>query len=340
MAENPYDSPQTPDENIVVASGVYKDRSMGLLLFGCLQILMGSFCALMVPLMLISIPLAQQSGQPSPGTSMVPAVVFYIVFAIAGVSLGIGSIRCRRWARALTLVGSWMWLLTGLASMLFLVLFMPRMFGQMEELGEMPAGAELFVLLFMGGILGCFYVVLPATFVAFYQNSHVKATCEWKNPQPCWTDRCPLPVLAMSLALGLMGMSMILMLPSAMVFPIFGTFLSGIPAAIIILVLGVVLVALAYGSYQLQMAAWRGTLIVITLWALSTIVTFTRGGLMGMYEQMNMPEEQLEIIRRWGFANSAVSATSTAVGALFVLGYILYVRKYFVAAGNRESGDS
>jgi hypothetical protein len=175
MAENPYDSPQTPDENIVVASGVYKDRSTGLLLFGCLQILM--------------------------------------------------------------------------------------------------------------------------------------------------------------------GISMILMLPSAMVFPVFGSFLSGIPAAIVLLVLGLVLAALAYGSYRLQRAAWRGTLIVITLWALSTIVTFARGGLMGMYEQMNMPEEQLELIRQWGVANSAVSTTGTAVGALFVLGYILYVRKYFVADGNRESGE-
>jgi hypothetical protein len=337
MAENPYDSPQTPDENIVVASGVYKDRSTGLILFGCFQILLGSLCGLMVPLMLFSISITQQTGQPV--ANIVPAVAMYVVLAISGITLGIGSIRCRRWARAITLVCSWMWLLTGLVSMVFLLVFMPRMLGQISGQQSMPGEAKLFLIVFTGGFAGCFYVILPAVFVAFYQNSHVKATCEIKNPNECWTDRCPLPVLAMSIALGFGAFSVMMMLPTA-VFPLFGSFVSGLPATLIFVVIGVVLAALAYGTYKLQMTAWWVTLILVMFWATSTLVTFARSGLMGMYEQMNMPEEQLELIRQMGIAGGMASTLTTAVATAIILGYILFVRKYFVAAGHRELGES
>ena len=96
----------------------FKDRSIGLIIFGALQIVMGCGCALLIPFMLLSLLVAPPAAAPMNAAPMnmqmmLPAVGFYGLAAVVLVSLGVGSIRARRWARALTLVLAWMWLVMG-----------------------------------------------------------------------------------------------------------------------------------------------------------------------------------------------------------------------------------
>jgi len=57
---------------------------------------------------------------------MVPGLMLYVVAAAVLISLGYGSYLARRWARALILVLSWIWLVSGIGGIVFWALFMPQ----------------------------------------------------------------------------------------------------------------------------------------------------------------------------------------------------------------------
>jgi hypothetical protein len=90
----------------------FKDRRTGLIVFGILEILCGTFCLLVIPLMIAGQTMAGRMGGGSLQFRMiVPAILVYGLMAAIFLTLGIGSIRARRWARAFSLILGWSWLL-------------------------------------------------------------------------------------------------------------------------------------------------------------------------------------------------------------------------------------
>src|SRR5208283_2529435 len=113
----------------------YKDRSTGLIIFGILTILLGGVCALFLPLMLFGQTMsAKATGTPPNFAAILPAASIYGVLAVALVWLGIGSIKARRWARALLLIFSWSWLVMGVVMLVVMAFLLPRV------LANVPAG--------------------------------------------------------------------------------------------------------------------------------------------------------------------------------------------------------
>ena len=314
----------------------FKDRSIGLTLFGIVEILIGGFCALMAPFTALSAIVGQAGGAAVSARMMIPAIAFYALLGVAFVWIGIGSILARRWARALMVVLSWLWLICGLLGLVVLAVFMPGMFEQIVRQApqgqQLPPLAVTMILVITGAILSCIYVFLPAAFILFYQSKHVRATCELRDPQIRWTDKCPLPVLALSILLGFTAYSMIWALFYGGVFPVFGILISGAPGALVLLVLTFLLCYLAWGTYKLKIAVWWGTLALIALWTLSAIITLSRVGLMEMYKKMGFPEEQLELIRQTGILEKMPINWSIGIGTAVYLGYMLYVRRYFITS--------
>src|ERR1035438_6551077 len=94
----------------------YKDRSTGLIIFGILTLLLGCFVGLFVPLMLFGQMMAAKApnAPPANAAAILPVVAIYGGLAVALIWLGIGSIKARRWARALLLIFSWSWLVMGI----------------------------------------------------------------------------------------------------------------------------------------------------------------------------------------------------------------------------------
>ena len=83
----------------------FKDRQTGLIVFGILEILLGCLCALLVPLMIWGQAMSAQATGGAPNFRMaIPGALVYAMLAVALVWLGIGSMRFRRWARALLLI--------------------------------------------------------------------------------------------------------------------------------------------------------------------------------------------------------------------------------------------
>lgn len=315
-----------------IQSPPLKDRSVGLILFGVVQILLGCLLALMIPLMLLPLLAGAPPGVPTNMQTMIPACGFYGLSAAIFVTLGIGSICALRWARALTLVLAWMWLVMGGISLLVMWFVMPKVFSQIAAQQPIPPEVMIVMQVVMLGTTGCIYFVVPGAFVLFYQSPHVKATCEWKDPHVRWTDHCPLPVLALSLMLGLAVATMPLSLVYGRVMPLFGILLKGVPA--LLMILGMILLAgyLAWATYRLKMSAWWTTLAFYSILGVSAIVTFSRINMIDYYREINLPEEQVELIQKTGMLEGMNMPVIMGAGFVVFVGYLLWVRRYFVVA--------
>src|SRR5258708_33744181 len=97
------------------------------------------------------------------------------------------------------------------------------------------------------------YVVIPGAMVLFSRSTHVKLPCEARDPVPRWTDRCPLPVLAVVLIQAFGAVGMLLMLPVyGRAFPLFGLIITGLPAVAMSLAFAAFSLYAARGFYLLQ----------------------------------------------------------------------------------------
>jgi hypothetical protein len=322
-------------EQIQAVPPELRDRSVGLVLFGILQIALGTLSACMVPFMLLAFAVGQAGATPADPRVTLPAIVPYALVAVAGIWLGIGSIRARRWAWALTLVLAWIWLVCGAVGLLYLFLFLRGMFEQMGQAQNMPPGAVLFLHVFTGGMMGCIYVLLPGGVILFYQSRHVRATCERKDPQVRWTDKCPLPVLAVSLLLGIGALYSLMPLAYRGVCPWFGTLLEGAAGALLVLVNAVLFACLSWGTYKLRVWAWIGSIALVAFWGASSLLTFSRVGSQELYERMGYSEEQLALMQQFGAMDQMQMAWMVGISVGIYLAYLLYVGRYFFGPSRR-----
>ncbi len=88
------------DYEATLESPEFKDRKAGLVVFGILSIILGGFCALLVPLMifgmLVSRVVDNSASATMRPTMMIPALLLYVLAAVWFIWMGIGSIKARR----------------------------------------------------------------------------------------------------------------------------------------------------------------------------------------------------------------------------------------------------
>ena len=113
----------------------YKSRRGWLIAFGVIEILMGCAYLLMILFMAFVFfgppaarmpPSAMATGPMSPRVLMVFAGLQYGLVAAVFITAGIGSIRCKNWARIMMLVVSGLWLGFGLLGTLMMAFIVPR----------------------------------------------------------------------------------------------------------------------------------------------------------------------------------------------------------------------
>ena len=310
----------------------FKDRKVGLIVFGIFQILLGALCALLVPLMILASLVDKNASSGMNFTAMASGMLFYAFLAAWFITMGIGSLRARRWARALSLIFSWLWLVCGIGGLLFMILFMSDMYTKMGQNGQMPPGVARIAQFVMMGTLSVIYVILPGIFVFFYQSHHVKATCDARDAQTRWTDQCPLPVLALSLMFWSWAASTLFMAFHNWVVPFFGHILSGRAGAACIFAAAALSAYVAWGSYRLRVAAWWCAAVIAAVWGVSTIITFARIDLFDLYRKMNVPAGQIETMKQFGMPQGEAMIGFALAWFVGFLVYLLYTKKYFKPA--------
>jgi len=308
-------------------------KKTGLVIFGILQIILGAISVLVVPLMILGAIVGKSHGgsgmeQISIG-QMIPGAAMYLIMGVWLVWMGIGSIMARRWARALILVSSWVWLIGGLNGIIFMLLLMPGVFNQIGNsenmTPEMIAIGKIAIFAFASFV----FLVIPGVLLLFYSRKKVRLACENLDLLVRWTDKRPLPVLGLTIIFAVAAFSMLSTSFYGWVMPFFGVILSGVEGAVVALVGLAVLAYLAWGSYKLKIKAWWLALIVFIASALSLAITFSRVGLMDFYEKMNFPAQQLEMARQVFAQRETTFFIYSALWFIAILGYLLYTKRYF-----------
>jgi hypothetical protein len=308
----------------------YNDRSTGLLVFGVIEILIGLFCALLIPLALVVIlaaPSMPGLGAELDARTLVPSLAVYGLAAVAFIWLGVGSIRARRWAAAVMLALSWLWLITGAVAMVSLWLLMPRL-QDLAGLAELPAGAMTVALVTTSLLLGFIYVLLPLAFVLFYRSPHCAATCRARDPGPSWVDGCPSPIVSLVVVYAVGAASLLVMPAYNFLFPLFGTILAGWGGAVAWLLVLALLVYLIVGTARRDPTAWTVSMAASLLAASSSTVTAAVVPLSAWLDRLTLPGQRPPLADVLGEPSSLVMVLGSLAAWGSWIAYLLYVRRF------------
>jgi len=310
----------------------FKDRRTGLVVFGIVEIVLGALAALMIPLMILGQTMAAQTNQePMAVRQLAPGMVTYALTAAMLIGVGIGSCKTKRWARALSLVLAWSWLAIGILSMVMMAFFLPSILKTSQPQGQqVPEAAMLIGMIVAMVFMSVLFIVVPAVLVVFYRSPHVKATCEARNPSLGWTDACPLPVLGMSLWLGVGALGALVMpLSTHGVLPVFGKVLSGFGGSLCCVALALLWGYCAWAVYRLRSAGWWIVLIGLCLASISAWMTFSHVDLAELYRVMGYSQRQIASIKQFSFLQGNRLAFWSLAGIVPMLGFLLFVKRYF-----------
>lgn len=305
----------------------YKNRRAGLVVFGILQIALGLLAALMSLFMVVGVLAGTAAARgTAPARVMAPIALLYFAVAVMFVVLGIGSIRARRWARAIILALSWMWLIVGVLTSIGFVAMSPRM---LDALPPEQASAKPIVIGCMSVLLGLFCVVLPLVFVLFYRGPNVRATVEAVDAVSRWTDAVPLPLLIFGLWMLSSAFSMMFLGSVYTAFPAGPWMLRGVSALALVLTIAGVMLFIGLGSLKRMRAAWWTALAVLIVGVTYGAAFMRKIDVAAWYEAMSMPVDprQLEMVQSM-YSSPFFYLWMAVMWALY-LGFLLYLRRYF-----------
>lgn len=269
-----------------------QDRSRILALIGVPLLLLGLGCAVLGPVEMYCFYLFSDGGPFyyegfGFGSFMFGTITWQIVgyylIAVLCIPLGYAHLKTRRWVgmAALTLLYSWLVLGVPLICVFLFILFSSK------DLS--PVVALLAIIL-----MALSYLLVPGLLIRFYQSRDVRWTFETRDPNPHWIERKPLPVLVLSTLL--IFYTIILHVPIffQVMFPLFGTWLSGMEGIVVITIAILSLVWLTWGVLRRRAWAWWGSLIYVGLLALSSVSTLVTSSLEEMLATLSFPPTEME----------------------------------------------
>lgn len=317
----------------------YRDRGSGLVFFGVVQIILGLLSALMVPLA----ALGAFMSRLAPGGGMRPSqfisgVSTYAFIAAVFLCLGIGSIQMKRWARALTLVASCYWLLSGALLTVLMTAVLPvmmRSFLQIQRNAtpdsapEMTTGVMAVMLTVIIVFLAFFLIALPIAFIVFYSRDDVAETVRHRDPVERWTDRTPLPVLGGSVVFTVGALYLLLTGITMPLFPFFGRYLYGISGAACFIAFAGLDAYFAVAFFRLKSAAWWIAVFALPVRLISMAITFARADMVQAYSKIGMSEQQLQMLNSSPLSRTHVFLWWNLLSSVIIFGYILWLKRYF-----------
>jgi hypothetical protein len=313
------------------AAPSFRDRSRALIGFGWLLIAAGAGCGLLALSLAAVSRLAPAGSGAPPFRTAAFNVFFYIALGACFVVIGIGSIRARRWARALALVVGWIWLVTGGVAVVAVAVILPSALSSAgapaSSVACAVAVAALILLVFLGAI--------PLAVVLFYRRDDVRRTVEWRNPTPDWSDWVPPTILGVVAALAFGGVASLVSVPFLGAVPLFGSVLTGASAAVVLLVFAALSFLLAWGSWRQSAAAWWG-LVGLQVFSLVNFLTLRSLDMPAYMRQAGYSEEQVRQVGSLNIlASPSILWTAIAV-SLLLIGFLVAIRRHFRGPGPAE----
>jgi hypothetical protein len=286
-------------------------------IFGGIQIAAGVLFAGMSFLVLAGRFISRnQTGEP---------VTLYLLLSAMMITLGIGSMRGRRWAWALTLVASAATVAFGLIAAPFVVWMVSRFLVVEPSLSGHGASFRWVVLAPLVFIL-FLMILLPLACVLYYARRDVRAAVERLDPEPAWTDRRPLPVLAAAVLLGATGVGWLSALWTPVIPAPGGVILTGNTARAVVLAIALVCVAIGWGLYRGVRGAWLAAVALSLAGAAFWLWTLRELDLAALQRAMGASDEELAAMRRVDLRRGLLPLT--VVAAAVWTGFLLWIRRF------------
>jgi hypothetical protein len=319
----------------------FKNRRGWLIAFGVIEILIACLCLLFVALMVVGFVALSHAKRPAgaPQLSAAGAVIVVLVYgglAALFLMLGVGSIKCKNWARIGSQIVSGFWLFTGVLSSLFCVFVLPHF---MEQQGKLPPDQLRLVFIVMGLFAVVVMVLLPTTLLVFYSLKSVRATCLGtalgRGPTMSSTERAvsqpPVSVILLALWEGL-GVLSVLCLLIVKANVIFGIVVRG-PGAILLMMAHAILSGIAaLLIYRREYLGWAISLLKSLFWAGSWVVTLLTRDFVDMFREMGLNEQQFQAFRQLPHFQPVIIVSSMSGFVIFWV-LILYTKRFFTRAG-------
>jgi hypothetical protein len=315
----------------------FKERRGWLIAFGIVEILIGALNLLMVAIFLIGVlllkaPVTNQQGPISPAGMITLVELFYGGLAAFFITVGIGSIRCRNWARITMIVASSLWLIWGVLSVVVIAFVFPHLPRAAGAAGSERTYQIVFAFTLL--ILGIFFVLLPTVFLVFYTRKSVKATCLERSPghaapavaaAPQPGLPVPVAILVVWEALGSFAFFSVLIRPVTV---LFGVVIRGFPAVLVMIAYSLVAGLAAWLIYHRDYAGWALATLKAGFGLASGIVTFAGRDLMQLFQDMGFTGEELRLFRQFpGFMPIIIYGSIILTAGILI--FLVYMRKYF-----------
>lgn len=307
----------------------FRDRKSRLVILGFLQIGFGVLSALVCLGMVFAFSVF--TTVPDEYPFIVAIVGLTAAISTWFITMGVGSIKARRWSRALILATSWIGLARGVSTFSNALLDLFRRYGETGPMADVPpltAGVMILASILFSALL---HLGLPAFLILAYRGKGVQSTCERWNPEPCWTDSRPISVLALCFALCISPIEDLAVGFYSWVFPFFGVIVTGLPGLVSCLALACAYLYLAWATWNLRPYAWALSIIVCALHGLSSAITYSTVDTAVLYAAMNLPEEivgrALETAE--SIPMKVATVISYAYSTAWIAGLILYTRRYY-----------
>ncbi|MDX9973042.1 MAG: hypothetical protein RBU21_08640 [FCB group bacterium] len=325
----------------------YHDRSAGLMIFGLIQMGLGIIAILFCGLLGFSVTMSSMGGaMPAEAMrALIPMWVMTAIMMVAGAALlttlGVGSIMARRWARSLS-HALWTTALAYGVLMALMWLFMATSFGTMmqesmqaqmqrsaaasgQPAPTSPPAMASFMMVFMIVFSLLIGVGLPLPFVLFYRSKHVKATCEWRDPVPRWTDSRPAPVLVAGFLMFMVATTVIQQTASNEFY--IGVVVPGLAGVIGAIVLTLALLAAGVGLMMKRMWGWG----LATLLAILQSAVWGYAAVTGNTAMFNTSLLQLNNVATGAAAPEFMghSLWGLTLGFVALTGFLFWLLRYF-----------
>ncbi len=330
MSDLPVGTPPVP----------YKSRRGWLIAFGVVEILFGSLIVLVLLAILRFSGNLPQQAPMSPAGFRIFAVVFYGCMAAVFLAIGVGSTRCKNWARIAMLAVSALWLGAGVLATLLVLLLIPRI---MQQQGGIPSEARHTAVVLVNAIMGFIMVFMPAVFLFFYSRKSVKATCLSHSAgevpaaaRPSSKAPVPLIILAILQGLSVFAIFGLLMVRATIVF---GAVVRGPMAFLLVLAYSCLGGCAAWLIYRRRFIGWTIALCGDAFWTASIAATFALRGDLRIYRELGLSEQQLRTYQQF----PQLAKVTWGVSLLLMMArlvFILYTKKYFSQAGTEAASGS
>ena len=316
----------------------FKSRRGWLIVFGVVEILMGCTFLLILALSAFVFLGPAAARMPSSGIPRGAILAFvgieYLVLAGIFFTGGIGSLRCKNWARIFMLVVSGLWLGFGILTLLMMVFLFPIIMRQQP--GNVPPGIQHGIIVVMIAVMSFLMVLLPAAFLFFYSRKSVKATCLAQKAaqaptlaeggSPAAGFPVPLAILGAWEAFSAFSVLAVLFVRVTIVF---GVVVHGAGAALILLTCSVLSGYAAWAIFRQRLIGWQIALFMAGFWTVSMVVTLLRHpDVPQLFREVGYNEQTLHIYEQLPQLLPVIWV-GTIVMMTALLVFILYTRKYF-----------